>query len=183
MKNALLAGIALFVSFVTMSTLLVVWSKTNDGGTATATRPWLQELFQPVSSSSSGASASGSGPSGSRTPTALRRTHTGSGPVALGGWNFQQEVLSSPQAVLVDFNADWCGPCRKMQPVVARLANDFADQAVVGECNIDRNPELARQYGIRSIPAFLIFRHGQVVERVIGSTSHQDLAQRLRRQM
>jgi thioredoxin 1 len=91
--------------------------------------------------------------------------------------NFRREVLENAQPVLVDFWAPWCGPCHVMAPTIDQLATEFAGQATVGKVNVDEEPALAQQYGIRSIPAY-----GQVVEQAVGITSKQVLAAMLTEQ-
>ena len=76
--------------------------------------------------------------------------------------NFDTDVLRSEMPVLVDFYADWCGPCKMMAPTVEELAADFAGKAKVGKLNVDQNPEIAERYGIMSIPTLLIIRGGDV---------------------
>ena len=90
--------------------------------------------------------------------------------------NFRHEVLDNPQPVLVDFWAPWCGPCQVMAPVIDQLATEFAGRATVGKVNVDEQPALAQQYGIRSIPALLVFKQGHVVEQAVGITSKQVLS-------
>lgn len=99
--------------------------------------------------------------------------------VSLTAANFDVEVLKSKQPVLVDFYADWCGPCQRMGPVVAELGADFRGRAKVGKLNTDQAAAITSRYGITAIPAFLIFRDGEVVDRLVGSTSKTELASRL----
>ena len=80
--------------------------------------------------------------------------------------------------MLVDFWAEWCAPYRRVGPVVEDLAEKFAGRATVGKLNVDDHPEIAERFGIRSIPALLIFRDGEVVDEVIGVTSAERLAER-----
>ena len=82
--------------------------------------------------------------------------------------NFPRDVLNSSQPVLVDFWAPWCGPCRVLTPTIDELAVEFDGQVTVGKVNVDDNPHLAAQYGIRSIPTVLLFKEGQVVDQTVG---------------
>ena len=100
--------------------------------------------------------------------------------VTLTDVNFALEVHDSDRPVLVDFWADWCGPCRAMGPAIEELAREFHGIAKVAKLNVDRERETARRYGIRAIPALLFFHEGRVVERVMGRTSRQALAEKLR---
>ena len=84
--------------------------------------------------------------------------------VELTDGNFEQEVLKSDQPVLVDFWAEWCGPCRMIGPVVEEMAGEYDGKAKIGKVNVDSNPEVSVKYGIRSIPALLIFKNGEVVD-------------------
>ena len=77
--------------------------------------------------------------------------------------NFKESVLDANQVALVDFWAEWCGPCRMIGPVVEELSAEYKDKAVIGKMNVDDNPEVAMQYGIRSIPTILFFKNGQLV--------------------
>ena len=100
-------------------------------------------------------------------------------PIALNKDNFAQEVLESSQPVLVDFWADWCAPCRAVAPVVERLAEELEGRLTVGKLNVDDEPELARSYAIRSIPALLVFRDGEVVEQIVGAVPFEALSKQL----
>lgn len=95
--------------------------------------------------------------------------------------NFSTEVLeaSKTQPVLVDFFATWCGPCQAQGPIIEELAKDMEGKAVVGKIDTDQNLELARQYGIMSIPTIIIFRDGQPAERLVGVQQKLDLANML----
>ncbi len=83
--------------------------------------------------------------------------------------NFSDEVLKSDTPVLVDFWAEWCGPCRAIGPVVDEIANDYDGKVSVGKLNVDNENQLAMEYGVRSIPALLIFNNGTVVNQIVGA--------------
>jgi thioredoxin 1 len=85
--------------------------------------------------------------------------------------NFEQEVLKSDKPVLVDFWAEWCGPCRMMTPTVEAVAGEYAGRAKVGKLNVDENQGVTARYGIRGIPSLLLFKGGQVAEQLVGATS------------
>ncbi len=93
--------------------------------------------------------------------------------------NFQREVLESSEPVLVDIWADWCGPCHLIAPVIDEVAAEFQGRAKVGKLNLDDNPRVPTQYGIRSIPTLLLFKDGQLVGRVVGVVSKKELVERL----
>ncbi len=95
------------------------------------------------------------------------------------GDNFQKEVMESDIPVLVDFYADWCGPCKMMAPVVAQLAEEYAGKCKVGKCNIDEEMELAGQYKVMSIPTLIIFKGGKAEATVVGAVSKNELISKL----
>lgn len=104
-------------------------------------------------------------------------------PLELTDGNFEQEVLKSDSPVLVDFWAEWCGPCRMIGPVVEEMAGEYEGKAKIGKVNVDNNPEVSVKYGIRSIPALLIFKDGQVVDQIIGAVPKTHLTKQLDAQL
>jgi thioredoxin 1 len=95
--------------------------------------------------------------------------------------NFDADVLKSPTPVLVDFWAEWCGPCRLMAPTVDALATDLEGKVVVGKLNVDENPNTPGNYSIRGIPTLLLFKGGRVVESVVGVADKAHLKSLLER--
>lgn len=90
--------------------------------------------------------------------------------------NFQDEVLNADQPVLVDFWAEWCGPCKMLGPVIDELAGEYEGKAKVGKIDIDNNRDAAVQYGILSIPSIIIFKNGEVVNKFVGISPKDELA-------
>jgi thioredoxin 1 len=93
--------------------------------------------------------------------------------------NFDSEVLKSDKPVLVDFYADWCGPCKMMGPVVSKLAGQYDGRAKIGKVNADDDGEIAVRYGVSSIPNLVFFKNGEVVDRVVGAVPATVLEEKL----
>ena len=96
--------------------------------------------------------------------------------------NFDHE-LRTDKPVLVDFWAEWCGPCKMIGPVVEDLAGDYDGKALIGKVDVDKNPNTAARFGIRSIPTLLVFKNGEVVDKQVGAVSKEALAAKLDKQM
>ena len=103
--------------------------------------------------------------------------------IELNDQNFEELVMKSDKPVLVDFWAEWCGPCRMVGPVVEEIAIDYEGRAIVGKVNVDHNPEISMKFGIRNIPALLFFKGGEVVDKQIGAVPKSVLAGKLDAQL
>jgi thioredoxin 1 len=93
--------------------------------------------------------------------------------------NFDQMVLQSDKPVIVDFWAEWCGPCRVISPIVSEIAEDYKDQIVVGKLDVDTNPAVSSKYGIRNIPTILFFKNGQVADKQVGAVPKGNLVKKV----
>ena len=100
-------------------------------------------------------------------------------PIEITDATFEEEVLNADTPVLVDFWADWCAPCKIIAPIVEELAEEYDGQVKFGKVDVDSNPKVATNYGIRGIPTLLIFKAGEPVDQVVGAVSKSVLKQRL----
>lgn len=104
-------------------------------------------------------------------------------PIEFNDDNFEEEVVKADQPVLVDFWAEWCGPCRMIAPVVKELADEYDGKAKIGKVNVDENSDVSMKYGIRSIPTLLIFKGGEVVDQIVGAVPKPAIKSKLEAQM
>jgi thioredoxin 1 len=100
-------------------------------------------------------------------------------PIEVTDVNFKKEVLESSVPVLVDFWAEWCGPCKMIAPVVEQLATEFQGKLKVGKVDVDSNQQTSMQFGIRSIPTLLLFKNGKVVDQIVGTVPKAALADKV----
>ena len=103
-------------------------------------------------------------------------------PIEVNDTNFE-DVIKSEKPVLIDFWAEWCGPCKMIAPVVKELAEDYDGRAVIGKLDVDTNPAISAKYGVRSIPTLLVFKNGEVVDKQVGAVPKGILAQKLEAQL
>ncbi len=97
--------------------------------------------------------------------------------------NFKEKALDTDKVVVVDFWAEWCGPCRMIGPIIEELYNEYGETAVIGKLNVDHNPEVSMKYGIRSIPTILVLKNGEVVDKHVGVTSKSQLESKIQAHM
>lgn len=93
--------------------------------------------------------------------------------------NFEEVVLKSDKPVLVDFWAEWCGPCRLIGPMVEEMSHEYAGKAIIGKVDVDNNNEIATRYGIRNIPTVLFFKNGEVADKQVGAVPKSTLVNKL----
>jgi len=93
--------------------------------------------------------------------------------------NFQEVAIDQKGLSVVDFWAEWCGPCRLVSPIIEELSHEYDGQAVIGKVNVDVNPEISMKYGIRSIPTILFIKDGEVVDKHVGTTTKQALTSKI----
>ena len=103
--------------------------------------------------------------------------------VTITDQNFQSEVLASDLPVLIDFWAPWCGPCRAIAPAVEELAKEYKGKVKIGKMDVDDNQDTAAKYGVMSIPMLLLFKNGQVAEKIVGAVPKVKLDQMIKRSL
>ena len=99
--------------------------------------------------------------------------------LTITGENFDEKVLQADQVVMIDFWAEWCGPCRMVGPIIEQLADDYEGKAIIGKLDVDANQDISVKYGIRSIPTVLYFKNGEIVDKQVGATTKSAYEQKL----
>ncbi|MBN1463071.1 MAG: thioredoxin [Paludibacteraceae bacterium] len=90
------------------------------------------------------------------------------------------ELISSNKVLVIDFSAEWCGPCKQMEPIIDGLVIDYEGKALIGKVDVDENPEVCEKYGIRNIPTILLFKNGDVADRIVGATPKNILEDKIK---
>jgi len=93
--------------------------------------------------------------------------------------NFKEKAIDTEGVAVVDFWAEWCGPCRMITPIIEELSKEYEGKATIGKVNVDENPEVSMKYGIRSIPTVLVLKNGEVVDKQVGVTTKQKLVDKI----
>jgi len=104
-------------------------------------------------------------------------------PMEVTDATFDVEVLEAKEPVLVDFWAEWCGPCRRLAPTVDALASEFDGRATVAKLNVDENPTIPERYAVRGIPTLLLFKEGELTETIVGLRGKEDIAKMIERHL
>jgi thioredoxin 1 len=99
--------------------------------------------------------------------------------VELTDANFEEIALGSDKPVMIDFWAEWCGPCRMVTPIVEEMANEYGDKAVIAKVNVDENPNISMKFGIRNIPTIIFLRNGELVDKSVGAVPKNVLTEKL----
>jgi thioredoxin 1 len=99
--------------------------------------------------------------------------------IELNSETFKENTSQNDKITMVDFWAPWCGPCKIIGPIVDELANEYGDKAIIAKLNVDENPEIAAQLGIRNIPTILFFKNGEVVDKLVGMNSKSTLENKI----
>ncbi|KAF5085745.1 Thioredoxin 1 [anaerobic digester metagenome] len=99
--------------------------------------------------------------------------------LAINDSNFEEVVLKSDKPVVLDFWAEWCGPCRMVAPIIDQMAEEYKDKAVIGKVDVDSNPGISARFGIRNIPTVLFFKNGEVVDKQVGAVPKSNFVAKL----
>lgn len=99
--------------------------------------------------------------------------------VELTDANFEDMVLKSDKPVMIDFWAEWCGPCRMVGPIVEEMHGEYADKAIIGKVNVDENPNISMKFGIRNIPTILFLKNGELVDKSVGAVPKNVLTEKM----